>query len=84
MEEQIQTQDPQVTALEQWQADVTSVDKILHNMDNIITSAERGTITVNRNFIQLARQTKIMLQQFDSIVGLVVDDINRVKQNSGK
>lgn len=84
MDEQIKPQEPQVTALEQWQRDVASVDKIMHNMDNIITSAERGTITVNRHFIQLARQTKVMLQQFDTIVTMVVDDINRVQQNSGK
>lgn len=84
MEEQIKPQEPQVTALEQWKSDVSSVDRVLHNMDNIITSAESGTITVNRHFIQLARQTKIMLQRFDSIVGMVIDDINRVNPNSGK
>lgn len=72
-------QEPQVTALENWKNDVAAVDKTLYNLDNIIKSAEQGTITVNRNFIQLARQTREMLKQFDNIVGLVIDDINRVK-----
>lgn len=79
-----QMNDPQVSALEQWKADVNSVDKVLFDIDNIIKSAETGTIVVNRHFIQLARQTRIQLQQFDTIVGMVLADLERSKQNTSK